>query len=475
MKNKPKNFMGKNFLLDNYIAKLLYHEYAAKLPIIDYHCHVPPRDIAEDRQYSNITELWLSGDHYKWRAMRSCGIDEELITGSASDYDKFKAYASCMPSLIGNPLYHWSHLELKRYFGYNGILNEDTAEAIWKLTSNKLSKGDMSVKNIIKRSGVELLCTTDDPTDNLEYHKIIKEDATFPVRVLPAWRPDKGLNCDRAGYRDYIEKLDEASGIPISDLDSLKNAYLNRLDFFAENGCRVADHGIDETIPFKIVDEAALNSIFKKALETNGTGVSFDEADAIRTHLLKFFAGEYNRRGWVMQIHFAVLRNVNPAMYKALGPDTGYDIIGGRPSVTELARLLGYIMKETELPRTVIYSINPNDNAAVAALIGAFQSSDGTRMPKIMQGSAWWFNDHIDGMREQMKVLANMSAFGSFLGMLTDSRSFISYSRHEYFRRILCGLIGEWVDKGLYPADINSLAQLVTDICYNNTKSFFRF
>ena len=475
MKSEPKKFMGRNFLLDSDIAKLLYHEYAEKLPIIDYHCHVPPKEIAEDRRCSNITELWLGGDHYKWRAMRSCGIDEKFITGDASDFEKFKAYASCMPKLIGNPLYHWSHLELKRYFGYEGILSEDTAEEIWKLTSEKLAGDGMSVKQLIAASNVELLCTTDDPIDSLEYHMAIKEDKDFSVTVLPAWRPDKGLNCDRAGYRDYIAKLDEASGVPITDLESLKAAYMKRMDFFAENGCRVADHGIDEAIPAKPVSETDIDSVFRRALDSNGTAVSPEEADAFRFEMLKFFAAEYYRRGWVMQIHFAVLRNVNPVMFRALGPDSGFDVIGGRVSVTELARLLGEMVKNSPLPRTVVYSVNPSDNAAVAALIGAFQQSDGSGMARIMQGSAWWFNDNIDGMVSQMRNLANMSAFGNFLGMLTDSRSFISYPRHEYFRRILCNLIGEWVESGLYPLDIDSLAQLVTDICYNNTKAFFGF
>ena len=475
MKKGPKKFMGRNFLLDSEVAKVLFHEYAEKLPIIDYHCHVPAKEIAEDRRCSNITELWLGGDHYKWRAMRSCGIDERYITGDASDFEKFKAYASCMPKLIGNPLYHWSHLELQRYFGYDGVLSEETAEEIWELTSDMLSGDDMSVKNLIARSNVELLCTTDDPVDSLEYHRTIKEDEGFPVAVLPAWRPDKGLNCDRAGYRDYISKLDETSGVPITDLASLKAAYMKRMDFFAENGCRVADHGVDGQIPGLALKEEEVDKIFRRALDSNGTGITRGEADALRFEMLKFFAAEYSRRGWVMQIHFAVLRNVNPLMFKALGPDSGYDVIGGRVSITELASLFGEIMKTSPLPRTVIYSINPSDNAAVAALVGAFQQSDGSGMARMMQGSAWWFNDNIDGMVAQMRNLANMSAFGNFLGMLTDSRSSISYPRHEYFRRILCSLIGEWVEEGLYPLDIDSLAQLVTDICYNNTKAFFGF
>lgn len=469
-----KKFMGKNFLLTNPTAKVLYHTYAAELPIIDYHCHVSPKEIAEDKMYSNITELWLGGDHYKWRAIRSCGVDEEYITGSASDYDKFKAYAAIMPRLIGNPLYHWSHLELKRYFGYEGVLNADTCDEVWTLCNAKLAEPEMSVRNIIMNSNVDILCTTDDPIDSLEYHRILAEDDSFTTRVLPAFRPDKGVNLERKGYAEYIAKLSAASGAEITDLASLKAAYEQRLDFFAENGCLTADHGIDEYIPYS----ASANSVqadeaFKKALA--GEKLSDDEVNIFKTELLRFFGGEYKKRGWVMQIHFGVLRNVNTPMFKQLGPDTGYDVIGGKTSVTELAKLIDALQSADSLPRMVLYSINPTDNAALGALIGAFQKSDGTGMPQLQHGSAWWFNDNKTGMREQMTQLANLSALGNFVGMLTDSRSFISYTRHEYFRRILCDLIGGWVENGEYPCDMEALAQIVMDICYNNTKSFFRF
>jgi len=475
-----KQFLCENFLLKTETARALYHNYAEKLPIIDYHCHVNPREIAEDKKYANITEIWLGGDHYKWRAIRSAGIDEKYITGDASDYEKFRAFASIMPKLIGNPLYHWSHLELKRYFGYEGHLSLETCDEVWKLTSEKLADDSMSVKNIIKNSGVEVICTTDDPADTLEYHDQIAADKDFPVRVLPAFRPDKGLNLERPGYTEYIAKLSAAAGVEITDLESLKDAFRRRLDFFVSRGCMVSDHGIDNTVPFALrgaPDEE--NEILKKAL--SGARISDTEAAVFKTAMLYFFAEEYTKRGIVMQIHYGVNRNVNSLMFKKLGPDTGFDIIDGSASCVNLTKLLDLFCKGGVLPRTVIYSVNPADNALIASMIGAFQSGDGKgdgngiSLPRVMHGSAWWFNDNKTGMIEQMTNLANYSLFGGFLGMLTDSRSFLSYTRHEYFRRILCDLIGGWVENGEYPLDTAALAELVMDISYNNTKNFFGF
>ena len=476
-----KNFMGKNFLLNSDTAKILYHKYASQLPIIDYHCHVNPKEIADDKIYNNITEIWLGGDHYKWRAIRSCGVDEAFITGNASDYDKFKAYATVMPKLIGNPLYHWSHLELRRYFGYKGVLNESTCDEVWELCNEKLMESDMSVRNIIKKSNVETICTTDDPIDPLNYHQIIADDDTFNVTVLPAFRPDKGVNCERKGYTAYVNKLAEVSGIEITDLNSLKDAFINRIEFFADNGCVTADHGIDETIPYMLPQYPnQSDEIFKKAMASDGADITVDEYSIFKTEMLTFFASEYKKRSWVMQIHFAVLRNVNSTMLAKLGPDTGFDVIGGRTSITELAKLLNFFEINNSMPRMILYSINPMDNAGIASLIGAFQKSDGNGiyaggMPLLQHGSAWWFNDNYTGMRDQMTQLANLSALGNFVGMLTDSRSFISYTRHEYFRRILCDLIGGWVEEGQFPFDIDTLAKLVMDICYNNTKNYFSF
>ncbi len=469
-----KTFMGKNFLLDTETAKALYHNIAAKLPIIDYHCHVSPKEIAEDKVYNNITELWLGGDHYKWRAMRCCGVDEEYITGSASDYDKFKAWCKCMPKLIGNPLYHWSHLELRRYFDCNLIINEENCEEIWTCCNEKLRDPSMSVRNIIKNSGVEALCTTDDPVDSLEWHKKIADDG-YEVKVLPAWRPDKGLAVDKPGFAAYIAKLSEASGIEIKDVESLKLAWMQRLDVFCERGCKTADHGLDGyTMFIEAESPYELNEIFKKALANDGAGVTFEEVCKFRTEMLAFLAAQYKCRNFVMQLHFGVLRNQNARMFKRLGPDTGFDTIGNYDMISPISRLLDKMDANDTMPRTLLYSINPTDNAAVAALCGCFETS-GDGKPKIMQGSAWWFSDNLDGMRRQMTDLANLSSFGNFLGMLTDSRSFISYTRHEYFRRILCNLIGDWVENGEYPCDVETLAGMVADICYNNTMSYFGF
>lgn len=472
--------MGKNFLLDSEAARVLYHNYAAKLPIIDYHCHLNPREIAENRTFSNIAELWIGnpkdgGDHYKWRAMRSCGIAEKYITGDASDYEKFRAYATALPKLAGNPLYHWSHLELRRYFGWEGILTSDTCDEVWSVAADVLALPEFSARGIIARSNVELICTTDDPADKLEYHSLLAADyadGKFGTRVLPAFRPDRAINCDRAGYADYIKRLEEASGVAISGFDTLCEALAKRIDFFASHGCRVSDHGVDTAVPFAVaVNRKQLDDTLEAAL--SGKTPAEGDVAAFKTALHCRLAAEYRKRGWIMQIHYGVLRNVNPVMWKALGPDCGCDVIGGRSSTEQLAVLLGKIAAESGLPRTIIYSANPADNAAVGALIGAFQLSsepyaDG--MPLLYQGSAWWFCDNKQGMREQLTSLANLSALGCFPGMLTDSRSFVSYPRHEYFRRIFCNLIGEWIENGELPSDTDAAAELVMDVCYNNTR-----
>ncbi len=465
--------MGKNFLLTTETAKILYHTYAAELPIIDYHCHVPPRDIAEDKQYSNITELWLSGDHYKWRAMRSCGVPEKYITGDASDYEKFAAYAKIMPQLIGNPLYHWTHLELRRYFNCDLILSEATADEVWNITSSLLADPSMSVRNIIRKSHVEIICTTDDPADTLEYHKAIAEDDTFDTQVLPAFRPDKCFNINKPGLAEYYKKLGEASGVEIHDVASLKEALGKRIEFFDSMGCRTADHGLDEFPMFVKPNEYAANKALECALASDGRDVTPEMLCVLKCEMLGYLAAEYEKHGWVMQFHAGVYRNANTRMMKALGPDTGFDTVG-YTNVAGIIELLDMMESRGALPRTIIYSIDPSANASIAAAIGCFQTAEDGH-PKVMQGSAWWFNDTIDGMKAQMANLANLSAFGRFNGMLTDSRSFTSYPRHEYFRRILCALIGEWVEKGLYPFDPEALATLICDICYNNTKNFFRF
>lgn len=469
------DFINQNFILSNKTAEKLYHEYAENLPIIDYHCHIDPKEIAENKVCTNITQLWLYGDHYKWRAMRSCGVDEKYITGDASDYEKFKAFAEIMPDLIGNPMYHWSHLELKRYFGCDLILCPENVDAIWVMTADRLAQGDMAVRDIISRSNVEAICTTDDPISDLIYHKQIAKDPDIKVKVLPAFRPDKGLNCERKGFRAYIDQLSCVSGIKITDIESLKQAYRQRLEFFASCGCCTADHGIDTKVLYA---DAKCNKdiadIFLKAYKNDGEGITGEEEAIYKTALNRFFAREYREMGWIMQIHFGVLRNVNAVKFKELGVDTGFDVIGAQTGVAELAKLLSAMETDGGIPKTILYSINPSDNAAIGALLGAFQTSY-NGMPKIMQGSAWWFNDNESGMREQMISLANLSALGRFLGMLTDSRSFLSYTRHEYFRRILCDLIGGWVESGRYPNDEGTLKKLVENICYYNTKNYFGF
>lgn len=467
-----KKFLSEDFMLTNDMAKRLFHDYAENMPIIDYHCHISPKEIAEDKRYDNITEIWLGGDHYKWRAIRSDGVAEELITGNADPYEKFKAFARTMPKLIGNPMYHWSHLELKRYFGYDGVLNERTCDEVWKLCNKKLAEPSMSARQIIKNSNVKLICTTDDPCDSLEWHEKIASDNSFATKVLPAFRPDKGVNLEKPEYAEYIRRLSEVSGVSINTFDDLLSAFGQRLDHFERMGCKAADHGIDDVVLFNNdYTTEQLNDIFKRALDNRP--LTIDEIAKFKTALLVFFAGEYNARNWVMQIHFGVSRNNNTKMFKLLGPDTGYDSINGTISTKQLIMLLNEMTAHDALPKTIVYSINPIDNAAIGSIIGCFQSEGVAG--RIQQGSAWWFNDNNAGMREQMTSLANLGVLGNFVGMLTDSRSFLSYTRHEYFRRILCDMFGGWVENGEYPCDFETLGKLVKDISFNNTNRFFDF
>ena len=463
------DFLTKDFLLTTETAKKLYFGYAADEPIIDYHCHVSPKEIWEDKRFSNITELWLAGDHYKWRLMRSNGVDEAYITGNAPAYDKFLKFAELLPRAIGNPMYHWCPLELKTYFGYEGLLNADTAPEVWALCEKKLREDpNLSVRGIIKQSNVKFIGTTDDPVDSLEYHKLLAEDPTMDTTVAPSFRPDKALNIDKAGWQSYITLLAQAAAMEITDMDSLKEALARRIEHFANHGCRASDHGLDRMV-YGEADTDALNAILRKGL--TGQPVSDEEAEAFKTDLLVFCAGEYVRRGWVMQIHYNCLRNPNSAMMERLGPDTGFDCIGPNNGSRALAKLLDRLYRESKLPRTVLYSLDGSDNAFLDTLIGAFQ---GTEIPgKLQHGSAWWFNDNKQGMRDQLISLANLSLLGNFIGMLTDSRSFLSYTRHEYFRRILCALIGEWVENGEYPNDEKTLGTLIGDICYHNARRYF--
>lgn len=465
-----KNFMDRDFILNSETAKVLFHNYASQMPIMDYHCHLNPREIWEDKRFKNITEIWLGGDHYKWRLMRACGIEEKYITGDADDREKFFKFAETLERCIGNPVFQWSHLELRRYFGYEGVLNSKTAQEVWDLCNEKLAQPEFSARGIMKMSNVKLVCTTDDPVDSLEYHEKLAADTAFDVRVLPAWRPDKAVNIDKPGFKEYIDKLGKAAGQEIMCINCVKKALTARMEFFAAHGCKLADHGV-EYIPYVPVTLEEANEAFKKAYA--GEAVTAEEAAKYKTYMMYFFGTEYARFNWTMQLHYGCKRNNNERMFAKLGPDTGYDcILNGAPG-PQLADFLNMLDREDKLPRTIIYSLDPNDNAVIETIMGCFQ--DSTAVGKIQHGSAWWFNDHKDGMEAQMKSLANEGVLGSFIGMLTDSRSFLSYPRHEYFRRIMCNLIAGYVENGEYPWDEELLGRMVQDISYGNAERYFEF
>ena len=456
--------MKKDFMLSTKTAQVLYHTIAADLPIIDYHCHLSAKEIYEDRRFQNITKLWLEGDHYKWRLMRSFGIEEKYITGEANDKEKFLKWVEALETAIGNPLYHWSHLELQNYFGFDSIICRENSESIWNLCSKKLAREDFSARNLILRSGVEVICTTDDPADTLEWHKKLRE-SDFAVKVLPSFRPDKALGIEKADFTAYLEKLGH-----ITSFASLKEVLKVRLDYFVSLGCKVSDHGL-AAVPFAPAEEAEIEAIFQKRLK--GILPTAPEEQKFKTALLIFLGREYAARGMVMQLHFGVMRDINTRVYEALGADAGIDAIGDAVSMKDLAAFLNALEKTGELPKTILYSLNGNDNAALMSVIGAFQS--GGVMGKVQLGSAWWFQDHESGMRAQLKVLAAQGHLATFVGMLTDSRSFLSYARHEYFRRILCDVIGTWVEEGKYPDDERLLNIIIRGICYENAKKYFGF
>lgn len=465
-----KQFLDDNFLLSTKTSEKLYHEYAENMPIIDYHCHINPKEIYEDRKFENITQVWLGGDHYKWRQMRSNGIDEKYITGDATDREKFQKWAETLEVAIGNPLYHWSHLELKRYFGYDGYLNGDTAEEVWTLCNKKLQEDSMTVRNIIKNSKVKLICTTDDPIDSLEWHLKLAEDKSFDVQVLPTWRPDKAMNIEKPEYLDYVNNLSELSGVTINSYSTLIEALKVRMNFFASAGCCVSDHGLEYVMYYPSSKEE-IEAIFAKRVL--GESISKEDELKFKTAFMTELGKEYHRRNWVMQLHFGCKRDNNVLRYKELGADTGYDCINNYAPSAQMADFLNELITTDQLPKTILYSLNPMDNAYIGTIIGCFQ--DSSAVGKIQQGSAWWFNDHKTGMMEQMISLANLGLLGNFIGMLTDSRSFLSYTRHEYFRRIMCDLIGGWVENGEYPEDYKALKKLVQGISLNNTIRYFDF
>lgn len=463
-----KSFMNENFLLANKTAETLYHDFAKAMPIFDYHCHLSPKEIAENKRYRNITEIWLGGDHYKWRALRTNGVDERYITGDASDKDKFLKWAETMPQCIGNPLYHWTHLELKRFFGIDKLLSPQTAEEIWEKCNELLQTEEFTAQGLIKRSNVKLICTTDDPADSLEYHLALQQNNDFKVKVLPAFRPDKSFNIEKDGFTDWLGKLSQVSGIEIKTVADVKAALLKRLEFFHAAGCRVSDHALDPVV-FATATDEQVDAVFEKALR--GEKLSAGETQQYKTHIMVFLGRQYSRLNWVMQLHIGTIRNNNSRMMRLLGPDTGFDAEGDYTIAEPLAKFLDALDTTDELPKTILYCLNPRDNDVLATIMGCFQ---GGGIPgKIQFGSGWWFNDQKDGMIRQMTALANLGLLSRFIGMLTDSRSFLSYTRHEYFRRILCNLLGEWVENGEVPNDTALLGEMVQNICYNNAERYF--
>lgn len=465
-----KKFLDDNFMLTTDTAVELYNSHAAKMPIIDYHCHLSPEMMYKDEQFENITQIFLGGDHYKWRYMRSCGIDEEYMTGSKPPKEKFQAFCGCLQYAIGNPLYHWTHLELKRYFGIDDIVRADTAEKIWEKANAVIKDTKMSPSKLINSSNVEVICTTDDPADNLEWHKKISEKGHINARVLPTYRPDFVINIDKPTFKGYIERLSKAADMPISTYDDLMEAAYRRIEYFHDAGCRISDHAID-SVPYENVAEAEVRGIFKKAL--TGAPLSQNEVDAYKSHTLIRLGEMYSKKNWAMQIHIGALRNNNSRMFEKLGADTGFDSISDYCIAAPLAKLLDAMETKDCLPKVILYTLNPKDNYVLGTMLGNFQG--GGIGGKIQFGSGWWFNDQRDGMTEQMKALANLGALSKFVGMLTDSRSFLSYTRHEYFRRIMCSIIGEWVENGEFPHDMDTLGKIVEDISYNNAKTYFGF
>lgn len=464
-----KQFLDENFMLTNETAKVLYKEHAEKMPIFDYHCHLSPQMIYEDKPFDNIAQIFLGGDHYKWRYMRSCGIDEEYITGGRSDEEKFKAFCSCLQYAIGNPLYHWTHLELKRYFGIDAVVREDTAEEIWAQANKVIKETQMSPAKLINSSNVAVICTTDDPIDSLETHRQIAEKGHVNAKVLPAFRPDFMINIDKETFAPYIEKLSAAAEMKVECYADLIEAIYKRIDFFHSVGCRISDHALD-SVPFEETDENAVDDIFKRAM--SGKKLTQTEVDAYKSYTLIQLGKKYKELDWAMQLHIGALRNNNSRMFAKLGADTGFDSISDYCIAYPLSKLLNALESTDKLPKTILYTLNPKDNYVLGTMLGNFQGS--STEGKIQFGSGWWFNDQRDGMTEQMKALANLGALCKFVGMLTDSRSFLSYTRHEYFRRILCNLLGTWVENGEFPRDMDTLGKIVEDICYNNAVNYFK-
>lgn len=465
-----KPFLNEHFLLETETAQQLYHEFARDLPIIDYHCHLPPDQIARDHQFENLTKIWLDGDHYKWRAMRTLGIEEEYITGQADDYRKFERWSHCVPFTMRNPLYHWTHLELKRYFGIDQLLSTKTARAIYDQATTMVQSPEYSVRSLLRKMNVEIVCTTDDPADDLPHHQQIADNA-FDIPVLPAFRPDKCLFIEKeSSFINYLENLGAAAGVTIRNLDDLFNALRKRMDFFNRHGCKLSDHGLEHIYATTFTNEEA-DTILQKRIQGVTPGPS--DAALYKSAVLYFLGTEYHRRGWTQQFHLGALRNANVRMERKLGPDTGFDSIGDWSQASALASFLNHLDETDQLTKTILYNLNPNDNPVLATMVGNF--NDGSTKGKIQFGSGWWYLDQKLGMEDQMNTLSNMGLLSCFVGMLTDSRSFLSFPRHEYFRRILCNLFGNDIERGELPNDLEWIGKIVGDICYYNAREYFQF
>ncbi|SDM27296.1 glucuronate isomerase [Siphonobacter aquaeclarae] len=466
-----KPFLSEDFLLQTETARVLYHDFAREMPIIDYHCHLPPDQIAEDRRFANLSQIWLYGDHYKWRAMRTNGVSERYCTGEASDFEKFEKWAETVPYTMRNPLYHWTHLELQRYFNIDRVLNPASAKDIYDEATSLLQTPDYSVRNLLRRMNVEVVCTTDDPTDDLRFHQQLAKEG-FEVKVLPTFRPDKAmLSIDDTNlFNEYVDKVEGLTGGSIATYDDYVAGLRKRHDFFASLGGRLSDHGLEQIYSVEYT-ESEIRTIFAKA--RSGQLPTFEERQKFKSAMLIEFALMDWEKGWTQQYHLGALRNNNTRLLRQLGPDTGWDSIGDFDQARPLATFLGMLDNENKLAKTILYNLNPAHNDVFATMIGNF--NDGTLPGKIQWGSGWWFLDQKDGMEKQMNTLSNMGLLSRFLGMLTDSRSFLSYPRHEYFRRILCNLIGNDVENGELPADLEWLGQMVQNICYHNAKNYFQF
>lgn len=462
-------FIHDNFLLENKFAEELYHNYSKNQPIIDYHNHLNPQFIAEDKIFDNVTKVWINGDHYKWRAMRTLGVNEKFITGDGSDKEKFMNWAKTVPYTMRNPLYHWTHLELARYFGITELLNEKSAERIYEEASAKINSPEYSTRNLLRKVNAEFVCTTEDPIDTLDFHEqLAKSD--FEVKVGTAFRPDRAILISNDGYNEYVDKLGEKSGITINTYADLLSALRNRIDFFDKNGCKLCDHGLDQ-VYFENYTESEITAIFKKKRE-NGV-LTNEEALKFQSAVLFFLFETYHEFGWVQQLHLGALRNNNARMHRILGPDTGWDSIGDYPQAQKLSAFLNALDSKDKLAKTIIYNLNPADNEVMATMIGNF--NDGSVRGKVQFGSGWWFLDQKDGMTKQLNALSNMGLISCFIGMLTDSRSFLSFPRHEYFRRILCNLLGDEIKRGELPNDMEWIGKMVSDISHHNAKEYFKF